>query len=79
VSELEESTKIERNRHFRKKMVHKSKKKAQRVTAKPSGKGFFELLRKPLGSHSLFSRLQARVLDETDINDVETFTCFDGT
>jgi hypothetical protein len=55
------------------------KKKAQRVTAKPSGKGFSELLRKPLGSHILFSTRPNEVLDETDINDVETFGLFDGT
>jgi hypothetical protein len=55
------------------------KKKAQRITAKPSGKGFSELLRKPLGSHSLPSTVLNIVLDETDINDVETFSVFDGT
>jgi hypothetical protein len=52
----------------------KSKKKAQRVTAKPSGKGFSELLRKPLGSQYWFSTTPKIVLDETDINDVETFS-----
>jgi hypothetical protein len=62
-----------------KKEPREAKKKAQRVTAKPSGKGFFELLRKPLGSHSLFSTKPNKVLDETDINDVETFSLFDGT
>jgi hypothetical protein len=55
----------------------KGKKKARRVTAKPSGKGFSEFLRKPLGSHSLFSTLKLIVLDETDINDAETFGYFD--
>jgi hypothetical protein len=56
----------------------KDKKKAQRVTAKPSGKGFFELLRKPLGSQCWFSTLQNIVLDESDINDAETFGTFDA-
>jgi hypothetical protein len=54
----------------------KSKKKAQRVTAKPSGKGFSELLRKPLGSQCLFSTVAKIVLDETDINYVETSSKF---
>ena len=64
---------MEWNRHFWKNAAISTKKRPSRLTAKPLGKGFFELLRKPLGSRLCISIKQKSVLDETDINDVETF------
>ncbi|MEK6637991.1 MAG: hypothetical protein AABY88_07895 [Pseudomonadota bacterium] len=51
----------------------RAKKRPSGISAKPSGKGFFELLRKPLGSQPSISMTGPQVLDETDINYVETF------
>lgn len=52
----------------------KAKKKARRDIAKPSGKGFSEFLRKPLGSQCWFNTAEKIVLDEADINYAETFS-----